>query len=289
MEVELILVPYDSGQRGLRMGAGPEHLVASGLAEELASAGYPVAATTIIEAPADVRAEIDIAFALMTRLAEAVRLARAARRFPLVLAGNCNTAVGTVAGIGGGDRTAVVWFDAHGDFNTPETTVSGCLDGMALGMLTGRCWRELTRRVPDFTPVAESATCLVGARDLDPLEAQALARSAVRNLAAADVRAALAGVLALVRQLSTRAYVHVDLDVLDPSEGSANDLAAPNGVRLDEMVRAIEAAGAALQIEAAALTAYDPRLDTTASVQAAATRIARALLAATTSHTRPST
>ena len=67
-----------------------------------------------------------------------------------MLAGNCNTALGSVAGLDHLDRTGVVWFDAHGDFNTPETTVTGSFDGMALAMLTGRCWTGLYIACPAF-------------------------------------------------------------------------------------------------------------------------------------------
>jgi arginase len=262
------------------MGAGPENLVQGDLPAELARAGHPVVATTMIDLPAGSRGEIGSAFSLMAELAGAVRSARAMRRFPLVLAGNCNTAVGTVAGLGGGEGTAVVWFDAHGDFNTPESTVTGFLDGMALAMLTGRCWSQMTRGVPHFRPVAESAACLVGARDLDALEADMLAGSAVRLIIPADVRSGLPTALASVRPHATRAYVHVDLDVLDPSEGSANEFSVGGGLALDELIQAIDAVGAAVSIEAAALTAYDPAIDQLGRVKTAVSHIARALIAA---------
>jgi arginase len=280
VNVELILVPYDSGQRRARMGAGPEHLAQGDLPAELTRAGHPVVATTVIELPAGFRGEIGSAFSLMAELAGAVRSARAMRRFPLVLAGNCNSALGTVAGLGGGEGTAVVWFDAHGDFNTPESTVTGYLDGMALATLTGRCWNQMTRRLPHFRPVAESATCLVGARDLDVLEAEMLAGSAVRLIIPADVRSALPSALATIRPQTTRAYVHVDLDVLDPSEGSANEFSVGGGLALDELIQAIGAVGAAMPIQAAALTAYDPAVDRPGRVKMAVSHIARALIAA---------
>ena len=285
VDVELILVPYDSGQRRARMGAGPENLAQGDLPGELARAGHPVVATTMIDLPAGSgsRGEIGSAFSLMAQLAQAVRSARAMRRFPLVLAGNCNPAVGTVAGLDGGDGTAVVWFDAHGDFNTPETTVTGFLDGMALAMLTGRCWSQLTRRVPGFTAVAESAVRLVGARDLDHLEMEMLAGSAVGLISAADIASDLPSALASIRPHATRAYLHVDLDVLDPSEGCANEFSVPGGLRLDDVIQAIGIVGAALPIEAAALTAYDPAADPPGRIRKAAGHLARAIVAASTS------
>ena len=76
----------------------------------------------------------------------------------------------------------MVWFDAHADFNTPETSPSGFLDGMAVAILTGRCWRSLAAQITGFEVVPESRVALVGIRDLDPPEADALAASRVRRI-----------------------------------------------------------------------------------------------------------
>ena len=120
MDIQLLLVPYDSGQRGWRCGAGPEHLVRAGLPAHLQRQGHIVTAIHIIEDdPAYPPAEIRTAFELARRLATTVRSARTAGHFPLVLSGNCNTAVGTLSGLTPAGR-ATFWFDAHGDCNTPE-------------------------------------------------------------------------------------------------------------------------------------------------------------------------
>ena len=71
------------------------------------------------------------------------------QRFPVVLAGNCNSYVGTLAGLET-DRAGVSWFDAHGDFNTPETTTTGFLDGMGLAMASGRCWKAMPETIAWF-------------------------------------------------------------------------------------------------------------------------------------------
>src|SRR5437588_4144240 len=124
MEIQLLAVPYDSGNRGVRMGAGPEALIDSGLQQALREDGHRVY-LKIAELPADGwHAEIQTSFELMRMLSGAVRDACDSNRLPVVLAGNCNTAVGTLAGLGAAS-TAVAWFDAHADFNTPETTFSG--------------------------------------------------------------------------------------------------------------------------------------------------------------------
>jgi arginase family enzyme len=81
--------------------------------------------------------------------------------FPLVLAGNCNTAVGTLSGADP-EGLGVVWFDAHGDFNTPETTTTGFIDGMGLAIAVGHCWKAMARGVSGFSPVLEENVVIGG-------------------------------------------------------------------------------------------------------------------------------
>ena len=275
--VQLVIVPYDTARRHWAMGAGPAHLLNRSLVEELEAQGHEVA-VTVVDAPADDLAEVRTAFALMTPIAATVRQARQIGRFPLVLAGNCNTAVGTVAGLDFADSTGVFWFDAHGDFNTPDTTPSGTLDGMALAMLTGRCWRASCRAIPGFLPVREDATCLVGARDLDPLEAEALQDSEVWRVGAGDAVARLSVVAREVAARAAAAYLHIDLDVLDPGVGRVNRYAAPGGLTADALVASIETIIETMPVQAAAITAYDPAYDTDGKIGEVAARVIRAIL-----------
>jgi len=274
VDVDLILVPYDSGQRGVRMGAGPEALVAAGLPARVEQAGHRVACVTVDPPAERWRAEVRTAFDLAARVAERVRAARAAGRFPLVLAGNCNTAVGVVAGLG--PDTAVLWCDGHADFNTPETTTGGFLDGMGLATVTGRCWATMAAQVPGFAPVSERAVWLVGARDLDPLERAALERSAVHRVPAAALGPALAADIRRALPPAERLYLHVDLDVLDPSEGRANAYAAPGGASAAALAGLCGALGA--HVAAATLASYDPAEDADGQVREAAFRAVEALL-----------
>src|SRR5687767_11752854 len=123
MKVQIIQVPYDSGQRSLRMGSGPEHFVQNGVEQILRDCGCDVY-IECIEGQLPFRAEIKTAFELYRTLAERVASAYANGIFPLVLSGNCNSSLGTVAGVGA-DQLGIIWFDGHGDFNTPDTTESG--------------------------------------------------------------------------------------------------------------------------------------------------------------------
>jgi arginase len=261
MDIQLLLVPYDSGQRGWRCGAGPEHLVRAGLPAHLHRQGHTVSAIHIIEDdPARPPAEIRTAFELARRLAVSVRSVRAAGHFPLVLSGNCNTAVGTLSGLTPA-RRATFWFDAHGDCNTPETTTSGLLDGMGLAMTTGLCWHHLAATVPGFQPVAAEDTFLLGARELDPPEAALLQGSAITSIPVGHIPEGLSGALAGAPLANTIGYLHLDVDVLDPTVDHASHLPAPNGVSLSDLTAAIALLRARVPLGAAALSSYSPEDD----------------------------
>ena len=212
-------------------------------------------------------------FDTMRLLAGQVRSAVGKGRFPLILAGNCNSCVGALAGLEG-DAPGIVWFDAHGDFNTPETTTSGFLDGMGLAMANGRCWSALMRTIPGFRPVSDDCIVHVGSRDLDPPE-QAMFDAAGIPLVVAgpnDEAALLAGLQSALDRLKTRVdriYLHIDVDVLDTGNGQPNGLAVPGGLAPRTVAKAIGAIKTRVDIAACAIASYDPALDEARSYQQA--------------------
>ena len=132
----------------------------------------------------------------------------------MLLSGDCPAALGAVAGLQRRYQdVAVVWLDAHGDFNTPAITISGYLGGMPLAMLSGRA-PELFCDALGLRPVADTSVVLADARDLDPAERDALAASQVRRVPAdpAAITSALDG---LGR---TPVYLHLDVDVIDSAQ-----------------------------------------------------------------------
>ena len=273
MDLDLIVVPYESGRRGVGMGAGPEALIRGGLVERLDRAGHDVRLIPVLAPePANGR-EIAATFSLMVQVGRAVEAAREEERLALVLSGNCGVAaVGAVAGLGG--RPAVLWFDAHGDLNTPETTTSGFFDGMALSVALGRCWAGMAARIPGFQPVPERDVALVGVRDMDPGERAFLGRGGVRAIAVDDLRQDIPRFLETVERQVSTAYVHLDLDVLDPSVGRVNAYAAPDGLREDDVIWTVRQVVSRVPLGALAITAYDPAYDEDGRVLQAALRIA---------------
>ena len=258
--VRLIQVPWYLGREHPNLSRGPGKL-ADAIGGETVVVPGPE--------PRPVPNEIADSFEVIGSVRSAVGEAVEDGRFPLVLAVNCFTSLGTVSGV---DReVGVVWFDAHGDFHTPDTTPTGFLDGMGLAMLTGDGWGEMRDGLR--TVRAENAL-LVAARDLEPTEIERVEASDLRR---ADVEA----LEDALDELATRVdavYVHIDLDVIDPSVARANVLSVDGGPDTEQLEQALEAISNRLEIVAAALTAYDPSQDRENRVPGITTRLARQLV-----------
>ncbi|MBD0317619.1 MAG: arginase family protein [Thermoleophilia bacterium] len=284
MRVRLIQVPYHLGHEGVGMGAGPERLVAAGAVEALGRAGHDADLDRVRAEPET--NEVAASFRVAARVADRVRDAVAASAFPLVLSGNCMSAVGIVAGLDSRDL-GVVWFDAHPDFNTAEATRSGFVDGMGLSILTGTGWNAMRETIAGYRALPERDVVLVGTRDADPAERDRLARSDVAVVSARDVPDGLATPLDTLARRAADVYLHVDLDVVDPVEGRVNEYAARDGLRAEALRSAIEGVGTRFGVRAAALTAYDPACDPDGALARTAVELVAALARAGVSSEEP--
>jgi arginase len=273
-ELDLITWPYHGGLADVSMGLGASMLATDErFREGLAAAGWQ---TRVVRVPPvdETLPEVGRTFELVRRLAQRVAAARDRHAFALVLAGNCVSCLGTTAGVRGGKDLGVVWLDAHADFDTPEDNLSGFTDVMGLAILTGSCWRALRETIPGFAVVEESRVVLAGTRDLEPYQRDRLSASQVQVIPGALAADARDVALDALRERVERVYLHVDLDVLDSSVGRANPYAAPGGPDLDAVLAAIEATFVRFEVAAAAITAYDPRVDDSGAIGAAAATIA---------------
>ena len=189
---------------------------------------------------------------------------------PVVFAGDCVSAIGVLAGL---QRTGLdptlVWFDAHGDFHTWETTRSGFLGGMPLAMIVGRGEQTIVEGT-GLRPLDERRVALVGARDLDPGEDEAVAASSMAVLTVADVAAwePPAGPI----------HVHVDLDVVDPREMPAHNYPAPGGPSLAEVRAALAHLAATGRVAAVSFSTWNPALPGADRAAAAGADLARIFL-----------
>jgi arginase len=263
MKISIIQIPYDSGQFNQRMGRGPLHLTNQGIVNSLKSDGHD---TQLFEVrlPKEFMFEVGAVKYIQERVKEIFKENSAEGCFPLILAGNCNYAsFGTMSALKA--NTGVTWFDAHGDFNTPETSASGFFDGMALSVLTGNSWHALQKSMGDFRPVPEENVFLIGARDLDAEETLLLKKSKITLINAEDIRnkppEKIINLFQPLAEKVEQVYVHIDLDVIDNSEFKANHFAVPNGLVLDELLDTISAIKKTFKIAAVSFTAYDPNYD----------------------------
>jgi arginase len=265
MRIALIQVPYHLGHEGIGMGAGPDRLVEAGAAQALSEAGHEVDVVRVRRQNGETN-EIGAAFEVLRRTADAVADADRAGAFPLVLSGNCMVSIAVAAGLQA--DVGVVWLDAHADFNTTDSSRTGFADGMGLSILTGSGWRALRETVPGYRAVAEANVALIGIRDLDPPEQKRLDDSVIEVVRPTQVDEVDRGLAPLADRVSD-VYLHLDLDVLDPSEGRANEYAAEGGLRAQDVERVVALTGELFQVRAASITAYDPALDHDGRVAAA--------------------
>ena len=270
----IIEVPYDSGRRNSRMGNGPTRIV-----DQLANREGVFRETVSVE---ECPFELGTTFSVLRTVSEKVKGAIERHRFPILLAGGCLNSLASLSAVGT-EATTLIWFDAHGDFNTPETTPSGFIDGMAIAAITGRCWRTLTASVPGFAPLPDSNVLLIGARDLDAEELTALENSKITRLSPQSLRQhGIENALrAVLMNLPESAYVHLDLDVLDRSEARVNEYSCDGGLTTAELVETIRFIGHNRAIAGASITAYDPSVDNDSKALGAAVAAANELIAVT--------
>jgi arginase len=279
-DIRIIAVPYDSGHPGLRMGAGPEHLLDNGLGEGLRSEERRPSVTTVRH-EREPTAEVATAFELHVLVSGRVRRALADGEVPLVLSGNCNTSVGTLSGADP-EGMGVVWFDAHGEFNTPETTTTGFIDGMGLAIAVGHCWKAMTRGVPGFSAVPEENVVIAGVREVDPAEQERLDASKIAVVGADRMEkqglGALATALDALKTRVDRVYVHLDLDVLDAGKvGKANEFAVEGGPNAEELQATLGMVRERFEVAAIGIASYDPTFDADGRVLRVAVASARSL------------
>lgn len=190
-------------------------------------------------------------------------------RIPLIFAPDCVSALGIMKGLES-RQPAVLWFDAHGDFNTPETTPSGFLGGMPLAALVGRGNEALIQAI-GLAPISESRVTITDARNLDPEEGRALRSSQVSFLPR----------LSDVHQTDwsgASLYIHLDTDVLDPSEMPTLHYPEPNGPSLDDLIGVLKHVRANTSITGVYFSLWDDSLPGAPQAKEATLRLIQTLV-----------
>ena len=282
MSVAIIGVPLDlgAGRRGVDMG--PSAIRLAGLSERLAALGLDVTDLGDVTAPiAETADSGDPRTRFLTEILAACdelaqRLVGAGGATPLVLGGDHSIAIGTLGGLAtrSGAPGAVIWIDAHGDLNTPDTSPSGNVHGMPLAVALGLGGQRFGRAAA----LDPARTSLVGIRSLDPgerdlIRAQGLA---VHTTSVIDRRGIEAVMLEALERARGAPFVHIslDLDALDPAEAPGVGTPVPGGLTYREAHLAMELVAESGLMTSLEIVEVNPTLDRANATAALAVELA---------------
>ena len=249
--VSLIKMPYRGERNMADLSDSPEYLDKGGLQKLIEQQGWRLRPTsTVALTPEEQKAygEWNRLGLANGNLARIVAAEVKEGGFPVGLLANCSALMGMLGGLQHAGptsrplRVGLVFIDAHGDFNTPETTLSGMLGGMPVAISAGLGLTRLRLKSGLDPALPERHIVLAGARDLDPLEQDLLDRSAVERLSVEDIKTRSPAIDAQMKRLeglSDVIYVHVDIDVLDPPEVRGHPLTVPGGPTSAELADAL--------------------------------------------------
>ena len=191
--------------------------------------------------------------------------------FPLVVGGDHSIAIGTVAAISShyhhrGKRIGLIWFDAHGDMNTPETSPSGNIHGMPCASILGRGAPELTGLGDVFPMVEPSQACIVGVRDLDQFERDEIRRTGVKVFTMRDVdmwgmNEIMRRAIAIAADGTAGFHLSFDMDGTDPSVAPGVGTPVPGGTDLRESHLVMEHAAESGKLLGLEVAEINPILD----------------------------
>jgi len=270
MEITIVCVPFQIDVARWGCARGPQAFLDAGIAEQIEARGHSIRNVVWIELPKFERTRDSVtnlgriakrtAFAVKDALAES-------DSFVLVLEGDCTHAVGAIGGLAQAKGPpGVVWFDAHGDLNTMETTTTGFLGGMPYAVALGlgfEDWRLAAALEPAVRP---EATALIGTSDLDAAEIEILQRHPILHIDASQLMqtGVAERVQSALRPRSAEArgwYLHLDLDVAGPEELPGGMTPAPYWPPRHHLIEAVGAATRSVSTHVLALAVYNPAQD----------------------------
>lgn len=274
--IKVIAVPYHLAEARVGMGRGPEAYLEAGAAQRLRETGHEVS-TEVVEPRGSFGDQIAFILNLQQQVAKRVNEALSRNHFPLILSGNCSASIGALGGFAP-QQVGLIWFDAHGDFNTPSTSPSGFFDGMGLAVIAGLCFPEFSKNLGGGLPLSASRIVHLGSRDLDPGEIANFKNTGVTVISAAQIQQAGAteALKPALKNLSEKpraVHLHLDIDVLNSQDYPAHEFPAPGGLSLEELVAAIDFISQSFSIQSATLSAYNPGYDPTGKTLRAGLRL----------------
>ncbi len=270
--VHLIGIPMDLGQRHRGVDMGPVAIRYAGLAGVLQGLGYQTKDAGNINIPghytlSDTRL-CERIIPIRTACATVYTMGRDALRnseIPIFLGGDHSAAIGSIGGITHDGPCGLIWVDAHGDFNTPETSNTGNIHGMSLAILLGDGPGELVDVGRKGAKITPADVILIGVRDLDPKEKIRLKNSGCSVYTMRDVDEL--GMHRVLREalgkISRRAKIHLslDMDALDPGEAPGVGTPSPGGLTYREAQLIMETIADSGRLQSVDVMEINPILD----------------------------
>ena len=191
--------------------------------------------------------------------------------FPIGLLSDCNQLMGMLAGhqrVNGRHnqaRVGLVWMDAHGDFNTPETSLSGSADGMPVAVSTGLCLHHIRRAAGLDPPLAMRYVSMFGVRDLDPAEQYLIDKHQIHQITVEDIKTQSSKINKEIERLASLTdyiYVHIDLDIITMEDMPGHSTPVPSGPTADELSKTVEMIFKHPKVTGLGLAAYPGDKDT---------------------------
>lgn len=251
VKVSFVKMPYSGARNGPEISAVPDYLEAGGIVTSLEAMGVqvnPIETVQLLPEEQSDYGEWHRIGLANGHLADIVAANRKRGYLHVGLLANCTSLIGTLGGLQHSGPTrrplkvGMVFIDAHGDFNTPETTLSGMLGGMPVAVAAGLALTNV-RLKSGLDPAIPTRQIVMGAvRDLDPLEADLVDRSEIQMITVDDIRNRSENLHAQMQRLSRLVeviYVHVDMDVLDPAEVAGHPLTVADGPTSMELATAL--------------------------------------------------
>ncbi|MCA1032939.1 arginase [Bacillus timonensis] len=271
--ISIIGVPMDLGQMRRGVDMGPSAIRYAGVVERLENLNYEIDDHGDIEIGRRETTSIDNLRNLKAvaegneKLASAVDQALSAGNFPLVLGGDHSIAIGTLAGVAKHFKNlGVIWYDAHGDLNTADTSPSGNIHGMPLAASLGIGHPTLTG-IGGYTPkVKPENIVIIGARSLDEGERQLIKEKGIKVYTMHEIdrlgmTAVMEEAISYLKQKTDGIHLSLDLDGLDPHDAPGVGTPVLGGISYRESHLAMEMLAEAKVITSAEFVEVNPILD----------------------------
>lgn len=274
-QISIIGVPMDFGQELRGVDMGPAALRYTGLISRLRQLGHEVTDEGDVSIPIRDK-DMDLApneydkyVKEITQICESIYKIGSRvvdqGRFPLFLGGDHSIAVGTVAAMANQEPMGLIWVDAHGDFNTPETSPSGNIHGMPLAALIGEGHDALVNVGRSGMKIHPDNVVLIGQRDLDPAEKKRIKKAGITIFTMRDIDEQGISSIASKSMMKfahlKRFHLTLDMDALDPVEAPGVGTPVPGGISYREAHLLMEILSDSGKLASMDLVEINPILD----------------------------